>query len=130
MFGGPFVLVIDDDEAMGEVLRTLLTEAGYPVLTASDGASGYNMASQYAVCLIVVDMLMPITSGLDFIRHYRATCGSRIPIIATSVCKQISAEALQLGATTFVTKPFHCEALLEHVQDYVYSHPSRKISWL
>jgi DNA-binding response OmpR family regulator len=129
MFGAPFVLIVDDDEAISEVLRTLLTEAGYCAVAASDGASGLKLAAQINISLIILDMLMPIANGLDFIREYRETAVRHTPIIATSVSNSYADRALQTGADAFIAKPFHMDVLLERIEDHIYAHPRRKINW-
>jgi len=81
-FLGP-ILVVDDDEAYRNLLKHCLEELGYSILEATNGASAWRIASRELVPLMILDINMPDTDGLETIRRLR-TRGVRIPILAVS----------------------------------------------
>ena len=77
--GAGRVLVVEDDEGIRDMLRYNLASAGFAVHEAADGASGLRTARTSSPDLILLDLMLPGMSGLDFCRAVRKT--SRVPII-------------------------------------------------
>lgn len=77
------VLVVDDDEAIRNLLQRKLERAGFAVITASDGSAGVRCCREYLVALVVTDLRMPGMNGLELIRTLTAEKPD-IPIIAFS----------------------------------------------
>ncbi len=110
------VLVVEDDEGIREMLKYNLVRAGFSVQEASDGAAGLRTARTSNPDLILLDLMLPGMSGLDFCRAVRKT--SRVPIIMltakdTEVDKIVG---LELGADDYITKPFSVREVLARVQ--------------
>ena len=113
--GGGRVLVVEDDEGIREMLKYNLTSAGFSVQEASDGATGLRTARTSKPDLILLDLMLPGMSGLDFCRAVRKT--SQVPIIMltakdTEVDKVVG---LELGADDYITKPFSIREVLARV---------------
>ncbi len=113
--GGGRVLVVEDDEGIREMLKYNLTSAGFSVQEASDGATGLRTARTSKPDLILLDLMLPGMSGLDFCRAVRKT--SQVPIIIltakdTEVDKVVG---LELGADDYITKPFSIREVLARV---------------
>ena len=113
--GAGRVLVVEDDEGIREMLKYNLTSAGFSVQEASDGATGLRTARTSRPDLILLDLMLPGMSGLDFCRAVRKT--SRVPIIMltakdTEVDKIVG---LELGADDYITKPFSIREVLARV---------------
>jgi DNA-binding response OmpR family regulator len=109
------VLVVEDDEGIREMLKYNLTSAGFSVQEASDGATGLRTARTSKPDLILLDLMLPGMSGLDFCRAVRKT--SQVPIIMltakdTEVDKVVG---LELGADDYITKPFSIREVLARV---------------
>jgi DNA-binding response OmpR family regulator len=109
------VLVVEDDEGIREMLKYNLTSAGFSVQEASDGATGLRTARTSRPDLILLDLMLPGMSGLDFCRAVRKT--SQVPIIMltakdTEVDKIVG---LELGADDYITKPFSIREVLARV---------------
>jgi DNA-binding response OmpR family regulator len=109
------VLVVEDDEGIREMLKYNLTTAGFSVQEASDGAAGLRSARTSRPDLILLDLMLPGMSGLDFCRALRKT--SQVPIIMltakdTEVDKIVG---LELGADDYITKPFSIREVLARV---------------
>jgi DNA-binding response OmpR family regulator len=113
--GAGRVLVVEDDEGIREMLKYNLTSAGFSVQEAGDGATGLRTARTSKPDLILLDLMLPGMSGLDFCRALRKT--SQVPIIMltakdTEVDKIVG---LELGADDYITKPFSIREVLARV---------------
>lgn len=113
---GASILVVDDDREILRALQRSLAAHGYQVVTAHDGAEAVDLIFQQRPDLVVLDLLMPGMSGLEFCRQVRVT--SNIPIIVLSVkdAERDKIEALDLGADDYVAKPFHMNEVLARVR--------------
>jgi DNA-binding response OmpR family regulator len=113
--GATRVLVVEDDEGIREMLKYNLASAGFSVQEASDGAAGLRTARTSRPDLILLDLMLPGMTGLDFCRALRKT--SQVPIIMltakdTEVDKIVG---LELGADDYITKPFSIREVLARV---------------
>ena len=113
----PIVLVVEDEPDMQFLLAENLDVAGYAVRTALDAEGGLAEVLRRAFDLMIVDVMLPRMSGLEFCREVRAR-GVRAPIILLTAR---SAEpdrvlGLDLGADDYVTKPFSVRELLARVR--------------
>ena len=102
------ILVVDDDPAVREVLGEGLSQRGYRVLTAPDGAEGLRLARAEQPTLVIADVLMPGLNGWELCRQVRedpALAG--IPFLFLSSVSDPSdrAHGLSLGADDYVPKP-------------------------
>jgi len=77
---GRVILVVDDEERVRSLLRQYLTLEGFEVLTAADGREALQMARQNPD-LIVLDVMMPVLDGYEFLRRYRAESYGTAPVI-------------------------------------------------
>lgn len=106
------VLIVEDDRAVGSVLRDLLEELGHQsdlVLTAE---AGLDWLQRERPDLILLDFRLPGMSGLDFLQHPQVR-ESRIPVVVVSgIASEVQAEeCLRVGALEFVHKPIAFEHL-------------------
>ena len=119
------VLVVEDDDLVADMLRTMLTRAGYAVEVAADGAVGLARIQAGGVDVVLLDMLLPEISGLDLCQRVRANeTDVYLPIImltAQSRPEQRQA-GFAVGTDDFLTKPFEREELLARVQVWVRAH--------
>ena len=118
------VLVVEDDEGIREMLRYNLSSAGFAVQEASDGASGLRTARTSSPDLILLDLMLPGMSGLDFCRALRKT--SRVPIIMLTArdSEVDKIVGLELGADDYITKPFSVREVLARVNSVLRrAHP-------
>jgi len=111
------VLVVEDEAALRETLRTRLGAAGFTVDTAADGQEGVFAGSEYPIDVAIVDLGLPGMSGLELIRRLREA-RKTLPILILTARDnwQDKVEGLQAGADDYVTKPFHFEEVLARVQ--------------
>lgn len=106
------VLIIDDEQNMRWVLDRALQKAGYEVVTASRGDEGLRLFARHAIDLVLLDLKMPGMDGLSVLRELRKR-SSQIPIFLLTAYATVptAVEALKIGATDYVRKPFDLEEL-------------------
>lgn len=115
------VLVADDSGVMRKIIMRSLNAVGVTDITeAADGAEAVTKFSQGQFDLVLTDWNMPNMSGIDVIRQIRST-GSKVPIfmVTTEAEKKSVVEAIQVGVTDYLTKPFENDTLRTKLQKYV-----------
>jgi len=111
------VLVVEDEAALRETLRTRLVESGFTVDQAADGNEALFAGTEYPLDIAIVDLGLPGISGLEVIRRLRAARKTYPILILTARDNwQDKVEGLQAGADDYVAKPFHFEEVLARVQ--------------
>jgi two-component system, chemotaxis family, chemotaxis protein CheY len=112
------ILVVDDEEPVRRLLVWLLTEEGYSVLEAPDGAVALARVGAAAPSLILLDMRMPVIDGWEFARRYRARPGPHAPLVCVTAAVDAAARGAQIGAVATLSKPFDLDELLAVVRRY------------
>lgn len=106
------ILIIDDDEAMRDSCRQVLTRAGYVVKTAEDGGRGLAILKGESFDLIILDLKMPGMQGHEVLREIKMLNPETIVIVITGYPTVESAvESMKAGAYDFLPKPFSSETL-------------------
>lgn len=114
------ILIVDDEPDIVLVLAAMLQDAGYHVLTPSDGEHLEGMLARELPHLIVLDMLLSGRDGREIARWLKGETGTRhIPILMLSAHPTAAREALAAGADDFLAKPFDLAELLEKVTVHV-----------
>jgi len=116
----PTVLVVEDDPVILRLLEVNFELEGFTVLLAHDGAEGIEVARANQPDLIISDIMMPRTSGLELVETLKADPDTKaIPIILLSAKAQTSdlKVGLEAGADDYVTKPFEPLDLVERVNE-------------
>jgi DNA-binding response OmpR family regulator len=111
------VLVIDDDDAIRQVIGVMLEKEGFRSILAADGKTGLQEAFSARPGLIIVDLRMPGISGVDVCKAIRSA-GMRTPLIVLSaVGDEIDKVLLlEMGADDYVVKPFGTRELLARIR--------------
>ena len=115
------ILVIDDNEALRQLVRNMLELARYEVLEAGDGGAGLDLFRSEAPDLVITDMIMPNQEGIETIRYLRQLSPD-VPIIAISGGGHMEADnvldlARKFGARRVLCKPFRRKELLAAVAE-------------
>ena len=112
------ILVIEDDDAMRELLGLALLKSGHEVTLAENGVDGYDAALFVKPDLIVTDIQMPGADGVHVIRRVRDTPALKsIPILVTTAFGSGTATfSLQLGANAYEPKPLDLRSFLATVK--------------
>jgi CheY-like chemotaxis protein len=110
------ILVVDDDEAMRDLLSRMLGRAGYAVETAADGCNALQRFHEHAIDAVVTDLSMPKMNGLELTRAL-LTERPELPIIAvTGVDASYLRVAIAAGAKAGMQKPIPPGALAQTVR--------------
>ena len=102
------ILVCEDSNVINMIIQYRLVKDGYDVEIAKDGQAAIEKLDSTSYDLIITDLLMPFTGGLELINKIRTELKSKVPIIVVSALDHESSiiEALKLGADDYITKPF------------------------
>jgi DNA-binding response OmpR family regulator len=102
------VLLIEDDPSIVAGLELNLSLEGYEVLTAADGESGYQLAVDRAPDLILLDIMLPGTNGLEVLRRLREV-DADVPVLILTARGEEADKVLglTLGADDYISKPFN-----------------------
>lgn len=102
------ILVVDDEEAMLEVLQLRLSDWGYEVETARDGREGSRLAERFRPHLVISDVVMPELSGLELLEKLKSgDDGREVILITAHGTVDVAVEAMKQGARDFITKPLN-----------------------
>lgn len=103
------ILVAEDEPLMLMAIEAKLRNEGFEVIGTQDGRQALKSLESIVPDLIITDILMPYTSGLELISIVKSGQNKKIPIIVLSGLGQEDTvmEAFQLGADDFITKPFN-----------------------
>jgi two-component system KDP operon response regulator KdpE len=110
------ILVIDDDQDLGQMLRTQLERRDYHAVVASSGREGLQKAYQVRPDLVILDIMMPGMDGFEVCRRLREL--SNVPIIMLTArnMKGDVVKGLEAGADDYLTKPFSSAELDARIQ--------------
>lgn len=111
------VLLVEDDESLGEGIRTALRRAAYAVDWLRDGASALAAIRDGGIDLVVLDLGLPRMDGIEVIRAARRA-GASVPILVLSARERAADRTLGLdvGADDYLGKPFDTHELLARVR--------------
>ncbi len=115
------ILVVDDNEDIRGLLSLVLQKEGYEVLLAADGTEALAKIAEHTPDLVLLDVMMPGLSGLEVLSSIRENKKKEInemPVVmitAKSTIDDIDA-AIELGASSYIVKPFRPANLAEKVQ--------------
>jgi len=113
------VLVMDDDPDIVRLIRVVLKVHGWDVVEASTGMKGFRLARAESPDIILLDVMMPDANGFEVYRWLKIDPETyNIPIIFVSANsgKEHVQRGLSLGASGYITKPFHPPDLIAAIQ--------------
>lgn len=115
MISPPTILLVEDDGALRTLTARALRQSGFNVLTAATGAEMWVTLRETAVQLVVLDIMLPGTSGFDLFRRLRRD--SDVPVIFVSArgSEEDRVLGLELGADDYLAKPFSTRELAARV---------------
>jgi two-component system cell cycle response regulator DivK len=116
------ILVVEDTEDSRQIIRDLLTSAGYELIESADGAEGVAMAQSQHPDLILMDIQLPVMDGYEATRRIRATPElAQVPIIAVTsyALSGDEAKTRAAGCDGYVTKPFSPRQLLAKIREFL-----------
>ncbi len=113
------VLVVEDDDAIRQLVADLLSEAGYEVETATGGREALERADDARPDLILLDRVMPDGDGTEFALAYAKRRGRRARIVALCATHDAEGWARSIGAVGLIVKPFDIDDLLATVASHI-----------
>jgi CheY-like chemotaxis protein len=113
------VLVVEDDSDIRETLRDTLEVEGYTVLTATNGKDAIDtLHHMERPCLILLDLMMPIMNGLEFLAACRKDDALvTIPVVMVTAYESV-AQKSSTAAKAILKKPIDLDRLLDFVMDF------------
>ncbi|WP_337172288.1 sigma-54 dependent transcriptional regulator [Gemmatimonas aurantiaca] len=122
-----YVLVVDDEPALREVLSQRLTGWGYRVATAADAREAEALLEHAEPDLVLSDVVLPGLSGLDLLRRFKAR-NNALPVVLITAHGNVDAavEAMKAGATDFLTKPIDPATLRAVLESVSADHRERE----
>jgi two-component system OmpR family response regulator len=114
------VLVVDDEQALTDLLSMALRYEGWEVRTADDGLSAVRTAREYRPDAVVLDMMLPDFEGLEVLRRLRADF-AEIPVLFLTAKDAVEdrVAGLTAGGDDYVTKPFSLEEVIARIRGLI-----------
>lgn len=113
------ILVVDDEQAIVDILRSNLEREGYDVEAAYDGLEAVERATSRDYDLILLDCMLPNMDGFDVCRKLRQTITTPIIMITAKSEEIDKVLGLELGADDYITKPFSMREVLARVKAHL-----------
>jgi DNA-binding response OmpR family regulator len=110
------LLIVDDDPAVREVVRQVLTLEGHTVLEAATGRAGVQAWEQYDPHLVILDIVMPGMSGLHVLEQIRQHGDTPVVMLTRKSSEDDKVRAFELGADDYLSKPFSSRELTVRVK--------------
>ena len=114
------VLVVDDEESILHFLKAALQRKSYQVLTATNGKEALDLFAQHRPDLVILDIRLPGEDGISVLRKIRKKDRKALVLMITGYgSKQSISEAMKLGASDYIAKPFDLKDMLRCVGDHL-----------
>jgi DNA-binding response OmpR family regulator len=121
----PRVLVVEDDDAIAQVLQRSLRMEGYDVKIADDGISALDLAHAFLPDLVILDLGLPRLDGIEVARTLRETDDVPILVLTARDAVESRVEGLDSGADDYLVKPFERQELLARLRALLRRRPPR-----
>ncbi|MGA1826228.1 MAG: response regulator [bacterium] len=117
------ILIIDDNQNILDTLSDLLTERGYDVTCALDGASGLRKVEEFLFGVVIIDLGLPDYNGMEVMKMIRAKNKRIVIIIITgNTSKETPVDAMNNGAFNYIVKPYSPKLICETIDKAVEQH--------
>jgi len=121
------ICLVEDEQKVSSFICKGLEEQGYAVKTAEDGATARGLFDKEQFDLLILDVMLPDSSGIDLCRQVRET-NSNVPILMLTALNQVHDKVLGLkaGADDYLVKPFHFSELLARIEALLRRNKSKE----
>lgn len=112
------VLVVDDSETVRQQLASALEQAGFAVVTATDGVDGLERVAEHDLCMVILDVNMPRLNGLEMLEQLKLDAkNATLPVLmlTTEVQQSMIERAKKAGARGWMVKPVKMDQLVNTV---------------
>ena len=116
---GQVILVAEDQQHIRKLIEYKLSNSGYTVITAADGAQALARARQDRPDLVLLDVMMPLMTGIEVLAALKrdpATQGIPVLLVTAQSKEEEVLKGLEMGADDYVTKPFSPNELAARVR--------------
>jgi two-component system, OmpR family, phosphate regulon response regulator PhoB len=113
---GRLVLIVDDDEMIRRLVRTVLEADDFEVIEAKDGQEALGVIADKAPAVVVLDVMMPGLNGVEVCRQLDHD-NVKVIILTARDDADLAEQCMDAGADAFLTKPFSSIQLLDLVED-------------
>ncbi|WP_130012083.1 MtrAB system response regulator MtrA [Serinicoccus sediminis] len=110
------VLVVDDDQALAEMLGIVLRKEGYEVASCADGGRAMPMFREFRPDLVLLDVMLPSKDGIEVCRELRGESGIPVVMLTARTDTKDVVLGLEAGADDYVVKPFKPQELLARIR--------------
>ena len=110
------ILIIEDDKSVAQLVSTYFLNEKWEVEMVHNGEDGLENAYENSYDLIVLDLMLPKLSGLEFIKEYRLEFNTPVIMLTARITESDIVKGLDLGADDYVTKPFSPRELVSRVK--------------
>ncbi|MDY6806395.1 MAG: response regulator [Cyanobacteriota bacterium] len=113
------VLIVDDLASERQMIGSVMLEAGFEIIKASDGCEAVKLSEEKKLDLVVLDIVMPKMNGFEVVRELRSNPKTeKVPVI---LCSQKNTEidrvwGMEQGADAYLIKPFEAKQLIDIAQ--------------
>jgi two-component system phosphate regulon response regulator OmpR len=117
------ILIVDDDNRILKLLKQFLQQNNFLVSTATSAKEAFELLENFIFDLIILDVMMPEITGLEFAEKIKAA-GKTLPIIILTALSEPEdrIKGLESGAKDYITKPFEPRELLLRINNLIDSH--------
>jgi DNA-binding response OmpR family regulator len=109
------ILLVEDDRDVRAALSAVLVDEGFEVLAAPNGYDALASIEQHRLDVIILDWMMPVVDGADFVRALRSEYHISTPVLVITAGRVSRDEALAAGADDYLQKPFDINDLLSRI---------------
>jgi PAS domain S-box-containing protein len=123
------ILIVDDTPSHLEIFSIILRQAGFQIITASDGLTALREASQFNPDLILLDVMLPELDGLETCRRLKANKATQaIPVIFSTALVDSAdvVKGFEAGAVDYITKPPRHQEMLARINTHLTIHRLQK----
>ena len=110
------ILIVEDEPELCAVVRFILEDEGYPVMTAADGQQALDRAAETRPRLVLLDMGLPVLNGEEVAAGLKEMLADPPPILVMSAAGNVAERARRIGAAAFIAKPFDLDDLAAAVR--------------
>jgi DNA-binding response OmpR family regulator len=116
------ILIVEDDQAMGRLLKEFLRDFGYEVEVANDAQAAYILAVELLPQLMLIDLMLPKENGDTLVMRLRQNPATNAIPVALMSCTR--PELTHMGGVPFLPKPFDTEELLALINRNLHRDPA------
>ena len=112
----PTILIVEDDERIRSLMRTVLSGAGYATLETGNAATAVSMLASHSPDLMLLDLGLPDRDGQELLTEIRTWSSVPVVVVSARSHERDKVAALDMGADDYLTKPFGTDELLARVR--------------